>query len=243
MIRKVIDISRHQEYFDPQKARKQGIDGVMIRGAYGFSEDSHFLCFALAAHSAGLAVGSYISATWHYAQISPSYEDAKRNARRQAQAYVKILKKAPINSFAALHLELESGNTCLLTAQQLTECANLFLNILKKHGYRPLLYCSIAWLFYRMDETRCKYPLWLSYYYFNSVRDVDFNTPTAKNGCLPDTDWGQKMKALGPRLALWQFGYKSGGRAYGTGSENINKNWAYQPLKRFLPFRPTRVLF
>lgn len=228
MIKKVLDISRYQGGFNPQKARRQGIDGVMLRGAYGLCEDSHFLPFAIASRKAGLAVGGYLFATWHYASVSSTFEEAKRNACLQAYAFIKILKKAPVNSFAALSLELESGQSCLLTNAQLTECANLFLDILKRKGYSPLLYCSVAWLTQRMEVKNCKYPFWIAYYYSNSISDVDFDISLP--GVLPDTGWGQRMKELGPRLALWQFGYKGGGRKYGVESQNIDKNWAYLPL-------------
>lgn len=224
---KVLDISRYQISFDAEKAKREGIDGVMVRAGYGLGPDSCFYNFAAAAKKAGLPVGSYLFATWHYASVSPDFETAKANAKQQADYFVSLLKQAPVNSFAALDLELEQGQNCNLSPSQLSVCANLFLDVLKRSGHPPLLYCSIAWLYEKMDAAQLKYPFWIACYH---EVDADFSSQPPEQ--FPATRYGEMLQQLyqNKRLAMWQFGSVGGGTAYGCGSVNVDKNWAYVPL-------------
>lgn len=223
---RVLDISRYQKTFDAALAKRQGINGIMARGGYGFGQDDRFVRFAEDAHAAGLAVGSYLFATWHYHSVSPSLAYAKANALAQAKSFINILKQAPVDSFTALDLELENGQTCNLSRQELSECANLFLDMLSQNGYRPLLYCSCSWLLEKkIEEHAIRCPFWIACYH---CENADFSSQPADK--FPPTQYGEKMAQLGNRLAMWQFCSVGGGAYYGCGSQNVDKNWAYAPL-------------
>jgi len=222
-LRYFLDISSWQSTFNAQTAKNNGVAGVMCRAGYATSKDRCWSAFTTSAHNAGLNLGAYLFATYHYASVSGTYNDALTHARSQANFFVSVLKTASINTYVALDLEMESGQSTKLNAAQLTEAANVFLDVVKSAGYNPVLYANGDWIFNRLNQANIRYPIWCAYY-FRYGTAMDF---TMWDGSFPNTTYGNKMKSIKDRIKMWQFTSEGFGGKYGVGSSNLDKNYAY----------------
>lgn len=213
---KILDISKHQGNMNFTKAKASGIEGVMLRFAYGDSKDTKFEEFYKKALSEGLSVGGYFFATFHYASLSPNFEAAKKNALSQTKKAISYLSGKKITAPVAVDIELESGAELKFSPEQLTELVNISVSEIKKAGFKPLVYSSVSWFFDRLDYEKITCPLWVAYYYKNAQKDS-----------FPETRYGLLLSQLKGRMALWQFSSKGNGKTYGAGSEYVDENFCY----------------
>lgn len=212
----VLDISKHQGAMNFTTAKSRGIKAVMLRAAYGEKKDTKLDEFYKGAVSAGLSVGAYIFSTWHYHSVSPDFETAEKNAEKQTKAALSHLSGKKITAPVAIDLELESGAELKFTKSQLTDLLEIAVNTVKKAGYTPVLYCSVSWLYDRLDPDKVSCPLWLAYYYDG-----------AKKEAFPETKYGKLLSQQSDRLVLWQHSSKGGGSYYGASSTYVDMNFCY----------------
>lgn len=223
-MKKALDISKHQSTFNASTAKAQGIEMVLCRCAYATSKDVRWDTFATAVQSAGMQLGAYGFLTAHYASKNSGNLDTARSVmKQQVNTWIDLCKQKGCNILAVdqelestyvMGLSKDSNTTLLIEACQMIEAA----------GIKPLIYCSASWAQGRIDTTRCKYPLWIAYYYADP-NDPDFD------GCASieevHTKYGEYMASLGHKLCGWQFGRIGYGAKYGVGSANVDRDWIY----------------
>ncbi len=135
----------------------------------------------------------------------------------QADKTIEILKGKNINGYVALDLELESGQSCSLSKKEMTDLANAYMDKLAEAGYRPCLYCSISWLYDKMNVSEVKYPFWVAYYHEAGFFGKSF----------PETKYGNSMLGVKDKIVMWQYSSKGDGKTYGASSEYIDLNHIY----------------
>lgn len=214
---KIIDISKHQGSVNFSTMKKAGVEGVVLRCGYSSKKDIRFDEYYTAAKKQGLPIGSYHYATFHYSGKSTD-ETAVEKAIAQAKTAISFLKGKTIDAFVALDLELEPGISTKLSRSAMTKAANAYMETLEKAGYTPCLYCSVSWLYDKMNPADVKFPLWLAYYHKSGKQSTE----------LPNTAYGLKMKALRAKLWLWQYADDGNGKKYGVSSTGIDLNHRYK---------------
>lgn len=214
---KIVDISKHQGSVNFSTMKKAGVEGVVLRCGYSSKKDIRFDEYYTAAKKQGLPIGSYHYATFHYSGNSTD-KTAVAKAKAQAETAIAFLKGKTIDAFVALDLELEQGTSTSLSRDAMTKAANAYMDTLQKAGYTPCLYCSVSWLYDKMNPADVKFPLWLAYYHKSGKQSTEF----------PNTAYGLKMKALRSKLWLWQYVDDGNGKKYGVSSTGIDLNHRYK---------------
>lgn len=208
-----VDISSWNGTVNFNKLKKSGAKGVMIRAAYGTSQDKRFDTNAAGAVKAGVAFGAYQFATWH---LNTTKLQAYSKAKQQAQSLISILNGSGVTGFVAVDLEMESGSSVKMSKSDLTDVANYYCTLLSMAGYKTMLYCSIAFLYDRMVPADVNAPLWIAYYY------------NSGSSAFPDTKYGRLMKELGSQVYFWQYTSSASGASYGCSSKYVDKNYLYR---------------
>lgn len=225
MQQRVLDISKHQNTFDPSAARAAGVSTVILRAAYGNFMDVRFERFAADCRAAGMRAGAYIFLTHHYYNKNDGDVAAARTImHKHLDVLLEILESRGITSWVALDQELEKGQTMTLTPAENTALLNEAAQRLRDAGYTPCVYCSASWAQSRIDMAALTCPVWLAYYYADP-KDPDFD------GCSSIEEvhsrYGEYMASLGDKLCGWQFGRIGFGGKYGVGSANVDRDWIY----------------
>lgn len=233
-MKKAIDISKHQSTFNALTAKAQGIEMVICRCAYATSKDTKWDTFAPAVKAAGVELAAYGFMTAHYhGKNGGNVEVAKTIMRQQVGTWIDLCKQQDCKVLA-VDQELEGGQSMYLGMAENTDLLIEACRMIEDAGLKPLIYCSASWAKGRIDVTRCKYPLWIAYYYADP-NDPDFD------GCKPieqvNTTYGRYMVGLGDQLFGWQFGRIGYGTKYGVGSANVDKNFIYKEDKP-MEFKP-----
>lgn len=224
-MQKALDISKHQNTFDPAAAKAAGISTVILRAAYGGARDVRFERFAAGCRAAGLATGAYIFLTHHYYNKNKgSVETARALLNGQIDALLETLAGQGVTSWVALDQELEAGQAMALAPAENTALLNEAAQRLRQAGYAPCVYCSASWAKSRLDVERLDCPVWLAYYYADPD-DPDFDGCAALENL--NTAWGEYTRSLGRKLCGWQFGRIGYGAKYGVGSTNVDRDWIY----------------
>lgn len=211
-----IDVSVHQGKINWDIVKSKNLQTIIVRCAYGGYQDKTSDFNMKEANKRNLTVGAYDFVTYHYSENS-NMNNALDNARAEANRFVAILKKYTINSYVALDFEFESGKNTVLTKDKLTECANVFMGILKTNGYIPLLYTSVATLYQYFNVDKLKYDFWLAYY-----TNAGFNSNN-----FPNDKYGNMMKPLASKIKMWQFTSSLKGSDYGMSSARLDGNHVY----------------
>ena len=234
MPEKALDISRWQDTLDASAARAAGITTILCRAVYGTGKDVRWDRFAPAVKTAGLRLGAYGFATWHYRNTNSGSTGAARAAMlTQTDALIDLAKTAGADSWVAVDQELEAGQS-----MGLDRAANPALGAasgerIRAAGVHPCGYGSAGWAAAHIDPGALGAPLWIAWYY-NDPADPDFE------GCTPleslPGKWGDYLRGLGRQLCAWQFGRIGYGGKYGVGSANVDRNWVcYQPGEEEIP--------
>ena len=223
-MQKALDISKHQGTFNAQITKAQGISTVICRCAYGTSKDVRWDTFAHAVKAAGMELAAYGFLTAHYkSKNGGSFAQAQVLMRQQVSTWIGLCTQQGCK-ILAVDEELESPNTMGLTKADNTSLLIEACQMVEAVGLKPLIYCSASWAQGRIDTSRCKYPLWIAYYYADP-NDPDFD------GCKAleqvNTGYSRYMLGLGDQLYGWQFGRIGYGGKYGVGSDNVDKDWIY----------------
>lgn len=234
-MKKALDISKHQSCFNAATAKAQGISTTICRCAYATSKDIKWDTFASAVKAAGMELAAYGFLTAHYkSKNGGSFAQAQMLMRQQVSTWIGICNQQGCKTLA-VDEELEPPNTLGLTKADNTSLLIEACQMIEAAGLKPLIYCSASWAQGRIDTARCKYPLWIAYYYADP-NDPDFD------GCKPieqvNTGYSRYMVALGDQLYGWQFGRIGYGSKYGVGSDNVDKNIIYYKEDKPMEFTP-----
>ena len=136
---------------------KNTCEYAIIRASYTsqrkfeLNKDSRFANNFVNAKAAGLKVGAY-----HYSQAITADE-----ARREAEYICNILKNYTPTYFVAIDYEY-GDRLNVRTASKASEVANAFCDVIKAHGYDPLIYANTSTLNSKL--TKPKYPVWVAQY-------------------------------------------------------------------------------
>lgn len=222
---KALDISKHQSTFDALIAKSQGIEMVICRCAYATSRDARWDTFAPAVKAAGMELAAYGFLTAHYySKNYDSFSKAQEVMRQQVNTWIEFCKAQGCNMLA-VDQELEANQVMTLNINENTDLLIEACRMIEAAGLKALIYCSASWAKGRIDTSRCKYPLWIAYYYADP-NDPDFGN--CKSIEQVNTTYGRYMVSLGSQLYGWQFGRIGYGSKYGVGSTNVDKNFIYK---------------
>lgn len=238
---KALDISRWQDTLDADAARAAGITTILCRAVYGTGKDARWDRFAPAIKAAGLRLGAYGFATWHYKNVNSGSTGAARAAMlAQTDALIALARAAGADSWVAVDQELEAGQSMGLDRAANTALLAESCERIRAAGLHPCVYCSAGWADARIDTAALGAPLWIAWYY-SDPSDPDFG------GCTPleslPGKWGDYLRGLGRQLCAWQFGRIGYGGQYGVGSANVDRDWiCYQPGEEESPMYTSDTL-
>ncbi|WP_101773233.1 glycoside hydrolase family 25 protein [Peptostreptococcus faecalis] len=154
-----VDVSKYNGRCDYQKAKKSGVNFVIIKADSGATgEDPMWVSHYLGAKEVGLGVGTY----WY------CYARDVNSAKREAYMFLNSLKGMKFDYPVYLDLEDEKyqGN---LGNKLRTDIAVEFLSILESHGYYVGMYSMKYWFDQKFDMNRLKkYDLWIARWYSQS---------------------------------------------------------------------------
>lgn len=213
-----VDISKHNGTINFNTMKQTGVNGVMMRAAYEYTEDSKFEENSHKAEQAGLDYGVYQFGTFHY--NTTTKVQAMEQARNQANSLLQFLKGKHVTGYVALDLENENPSkfTVYLSPDDLTDVANYWMSIIKNAGYKPMLYCSVSWLKNQMNVNRISVPLWVAYYGSNADQSNAFL----------NTTWGQYMTSIKDKIYFWQYSSNGDLANYGGTEGRIDLNYSYR---------------
>lgn len=222
-----IDISKHQNTFSAGTAKAAGVEGVILRHAYGTTPDTKATGLAPDVAANGLRLGGYGFGTWHYKSLNGgSATTARRLMIAQVTKWIEMAKNAGTGWWFAIDQELEQGQVMGLGMTDNTNLINEASDLLRKAGFQPCLYCSVAWDMQYIKTDLLTVPYWMARYYDGTA---DFGDAGADLDKLPAgsyTNWMKELKQAG-RLIGWQFASTGLGYKYGAGSANIDRNVFY----------------
>lgn len=155
---KVIDVSKYQGNIDWVKVKNQGVNIVMIRSGYGFTNDNSQVDPKLYdniknAHAAGLKVGIY-----HY-----SYAKNEQEAKNEADYCLKAIKGYDIDLQVAYDIEEDIHES--LQSEQVNNLAIAFCEKIKSAGFTPMIYSKYEFFQRKFNYNKVsKYDLWIAQY-------------------------------------------------------------------------------
>ena len=159
-----IDVSIYQSNIDFEKAKKAGVEFVIIRIGYrGYGSgtlvlDPMFEQHFTNARNAGLKVGVYF-----FSQAVNENE-----AREEAQGCWYVLNSRKLDYPIYFDSEASGGSNGRadgLGVTDRTKCAIAFCEEVKALGYQPGVYASTLWFRNRLDLSQLsQYPIWNAHY-------------------------------------------------------------------------------
>ena len=211
ILKKGIDVSKHQGEINWSEVKATGMDFVMIRVGYrGYSngkiaEDPYFKANITGAELVGLETGAYFFST----------ALNEKEAREDAEYCIKQLAGHKVTLPVVFDFEgYEEKNyrTYGITKAQRTACCQAFIDAITAAGYSSMLYGSRGNIRKTYDIDKLKYPLWLARYAggYGKILDDDKYFPT--------------ISGYEDRIAIWQF--TSIGRVNGI-SGNVDMDYMY----------------
>ncbi len=228
-----VDLSHHQGNVDFDKLRAQGVTAVIVRLAYGLTEDSRCRQYVAAARAAGLDVYGYYYSVAHYHTVAGSSLAAGKAYGDMEADFVAGLAEGLGLDFCAYDLELaDEGYTTKLDGGQLTELAEYIMGRLSASGLNTALYASASWMFGRMGLCAEAFPfdLWVAYW---TDEDSTHQTHAYRFGGFPPGAHGERMAAALALGKLWAWQWGGGkpagmGAKYGVSSAGIDRDWLYK---------------
>lgn len=174
---KVIDISYWQQSVDWGKVAKDGVKGAVLRASYtaqssfSLSKDSTFVSKLNGAYANGVAVGAY-----HYSQAI-SVAEAKKEAEYICSILLPYKNKItmPVVCDWEFGGRLSSSKAKSLGKTKCTEIISAFCDVVKQHGYTPMVYANYSTFSTYLDRATLqkKYLIWLAQYASKASMDYD----------------------------------------------------------------------
>jgi GH25 family lysozyme M1 (1,4-beta-N-acetylmuramidase) len=160
-----IDISRHQGDIDWDKVKEYGVEFAFIRVGYrGYGKagsihlDERFHKNISEAQKAGIDVGVYF--------FSQAISDDE--AREEAEFVLDAIGDYDIQLTVVYDPEsiLDAvARTDNVTGEQFTRNTEIFCEMIRQAGYRPMIYSNMLWEAYELDlEQLSDYPIWYADY-------------------------------------------------------------------------------
>ncbi len=211
ILKKGIDVSKHQGKIDWSKVKAAGIDFAMIRVGYrGYSTgkiaaDPDFMSNITGAEAAGLQIGAYF--------FSTGLNEAE--AREEAAHCIERLKGHKVTMpvvFDFEGYELPHYRTYGISKAQRTACCQAFIDVITAAGYTTMLYGSRGNIRTTYDIDALDYPLWIARY------------AGGYDKILSDDKYFPDITGYSDRIAIWQ--YTSIGRVDGING-NVDMNYMY----------------
>ena len=146
-----IDISKWQKGFNFDKALAEGVEFVILRGAYATSKDSCFETFYKQCKDKNIPVGAY-----HYSMARNTAE-----AKAEAEFMLNVLKGKQLEY--PIYLDVEDKVQMSLGKDTLTAIIDTYCNTLEKAGYYVGIYSTYAYLnAYTNIDKLDKYDKWIA---------------------------------------------------------------------------------
>lgn len=161
-LEKGIEVSKFQNENGPidwNAAKKDGIDFVMIRLAYGTKEDVYFDANVKGAQKAGIKVGVYLCST----------AKNMNDAMAEADLTLKKIKPYKLEYPVAYDLEVVSMLSEGLSKDDLTDMINAYCKKVEDAGFIPMVYANRTWLTKYMNLSKISYDVWFAAYPENRV--------------------------------------------------------------------------
>ena len=157
-----IDISKWQKGFNFDKAKAEGVEFIILRGAYSNSKDSCFEDFYKSCKDKGIPVGVY-----HYS-MAQTVQDAKN----EAELMLSILKGKQFEY--PIYLDVEDKTQAKLGKSALTSIIKTYCDTLEKAGYYVGIYSTSIYLnsYTNIAELR-KYDKWIAQWYTHRSFTID----------------------------------------------------------------------
>ncbi len=165
-MKKVIDLSSHNQLPYDWSALKYYVDGIIIRCGYrGYSKagtlviDKKFRAYQTMCEQFGIPYGVYFFPT--------SVTSAE--AVEEADFVYDLVKDCnlsfPIFADSEMAAPLKNGRSDKLSKEDRTKCLIAFLERLRAYGYTAGVYASTSWYKDRLDDSQLlKYPHWVAQY-------------------------------------------------------------------------------
>ena len=144
---------------DWSAAKKDGLDFVMVRLAYGTKEDAYFDVNVKGAQKAGIKVGVYLCST----------AKNMNDAMAEAELTLKKLKPYKLEYPVAYDLEVASMLSEGLSREDLTAMVNAYCNKVQNAGFIPMVYANRTWLTKYMNLSKIPYDVWFAAYPENRI--------------------------------------------------------------------------
>lgn len=146
-----IDISKWQKGFDFDKARSEGVEFVILRGAYSTGKDSCFEDFYKQCKDRSIPVGVY-----HYSMAKTVDE-----AKKEAEFMLTVLSGKQFEY--PICLDVEDATQKVLGKDLLTDIIQTYCDILEKAGYYISIYSTYYFLRdYTHIDKLDKYDKWIA---------------------------------------------------------------------------------
>ena len=158
-----IDISVWQKGFNFDKAKEEGVEFVILRGAYSKTKDKCFDVFYNQCKEKGLPVGAY-----HY-----SMAKTVKEAEDEAKLMLSILKGKQLEY--PVYLDVEDKSQSKLGKDLLTSIIKTYCDALEKAGYYVGIYSTYAYLnsYTHIDEL-AKYDKWIAQWSKKCTCKIDY---------------------------------------------------------------------
>ena len=158
-----IDISVWQKGFDFDKAISEGIEFVILRGAYSKTKDKCFDVFYNKCKEKGLPVGAY-----HY-----SMAKTVKEAEDEAKLMLSILKGKQLEY--PIYLDVEDKTQAKLGKELLTSIIKTYCDALEQAGYYVGIYSTYAYLnsYTHINELE-KYDKWIAQWSKKCTCRIDY---------------------------------------------------------------------
>ena len=171
-----IDISVWQGDFNFSKAINEGVDFVIIRGAYNLNKDKKFEENYNNAKSKNLNIGVY-----QYTMATTKDEALKEAKFLEENVLSKKLFQLPI------YIDVEDKALKSLGKEKLTEILEVWLDYLESKGYWVGIYSYKSFLeSYVSEEARNRYSVWVA----------EWNKECSYNGPFGVWQFGGEMNAI-----------------------------------------------
>ena len=158
-----IDISKWQKGFDFDKAKAEGIEFVVLRGAYALQKDTCFEAFYKQCKARKIPVGVY-----HYSMAKNVTE-----AKKEADAMLKILAGKQFEY--PVYLDVEDKVQKELGKDTLTAIIQTYCDTLAKAGYYIGVYSTYYFLRdYTHIDKLDKYDKWIAQWHTKCLSPVPF---------------------------------------------------------------------
>ena len=235
VLKKMLDVSKHQTSFNATAAKAQGIATTLCRCAYASSKDICWDTFVPAVQAAGMQLGAYGFLTAHYTSKASNFSQAQAVMREQVQTWIELCK-AKSCTILAIDQELEKGSTMLLVSKTYnTRLLQEAVSMIRAAGLTPLIYTGASWCLSYIDWASIDCDFWIAYY-ASSAKDSDF--VAYADGTFPSGQYGDLLRSIqaAGKLFAWQYGSTGNlGPKYGVGSVNVDRNWQYKDMEEDKP--------